>query len=138
MKRRLFNLTAAVSLVAWLAISILWCRDAGYYVQLNTPNHSSRVYGPHLGFWIEWQGWQPSETSGWVWRAQYWMLFWLSLGVPSLWILEHVRRRSRIVGRCTACGYDLRATPDRCPECGTPSTSSGQVAVAPKPAEAAT
>jgi hypothetical protein len=53
----------------------------------------------------------------------YWFLVGLTGLAPATRLASLALRRLRRVsrskrGRCSACGYDLRATPDRCPECG--------------------
>jgi hypothetical protein len=46
-------------------------------------------------------------------------LFFVPPGVWTLfWCRRRLRRRNWGEGRCGSCGYDLRATPERCPECG--------------------
>jgi hypothetical protein len=49
----------------------------------------------------------------------HWLLFLLNAPWPLWWLARRrklsIRRRR---GLCTQCGYDIRASTDRCPECG--------------------
>ena len=48
----------------------------------------------------------------------HWFLV-LAFATPATRLTGALRRRRHArAGRCVRCGYDLRATPDRCPECG--------------------
>jgi len=67
--------------------------------------------------------WSRYLNSRWI-AAPYWMLAAFTGAMPAIWAVRRVvirlrKARSRRAGRCRKCGYDLRATTDRCPECGT-------------------
>jgi hypothetical protein len=51
----------------------------------------------------------------------HWVPALVFAATPCMWLLRERRRRAalRAVGCCKNCGYDLRATPEHCPECGT-------------------
>jgi hypothetical protein len=51
----------------------------------------------------------------------YWSLVLAASVMPAWWFVHHRRLRARLRRHhyCATCGYDLRATPERCPECGT-------------------
>ena len=59
----------------------------------------------------------------------HWFVLALMMTPVALWLRGAARRRRARIRRsqnvCTACGYDLHASPGRCPECGreVPSTS---------------
>lgn len=94
------------------------CEIGDSYTDLSNPNFP----GLRVGKWSRWGeadlGLEGVE-SGYQAIAPYWMVT-LGLGfVPALWLGQSWRQRGELYhGCCTVCGYDLRATPDRCPECG--------------------
>ena len=77
-------------------------------------------------------------TVGWHWGPRYssdkqMFSLYIPLYLPVLlfgvwpaWLLLpfHRRRKRKKLGLCLKCGYDLRASKDRCPECGTQFGSS--------------
>jgi len=89
--------------------------------------------------WVESFSWSPppplegvNQESGWYRDGYRFTQVAMVLCVlPLCWIVyiavESCVRRGARRGRCLACGYDLCATPDRCPECGTvPKYGSGK------------
>ena len=80
-----------------------------------------RCYGPIAGFGMFDKPAGPTSNFAATREVflPYWSLVLLTAAGPAAWYARRRRRlRSRSLGLCPACGYDLRATPERCPECG--------------------
>ena len=68
-------------------------------------------------------------TSLWPTPIQEWAIFAAVFVVATVFIRSYIRpkssgRAARRSGHCEQCGYDLRATPDRCPECGAVASNA--------------
>ena len=112
MKRRLLNFLSALSLLVALAAAVMWLSDFGPVYLGSRPQFafdSDDRGNLEICLW-----------GGGCAYVPYWLIILLALVAP-VWRLDGIRRRRTRDRRhrCRACGYDLRATPDRCPECGT-------------------
>ena len=101
--------------------------DSGPLRALSTMGNPRRA----LGFLHNSGNW--NGAAFWIIAIPYWLIVPLTAILPLRWWLHRRRRRAWAVsGRCLGCGYDLRGSPDRCPECGatnaTRSTSASQPA----------
>jgi hypothetical protein len=179
-RRKLFNLATAVSLVLCVAVAGLWAisytgridlysrfflgrydgdrRWLGYYLagcdgqlsfELEQINYAARPTSKPVNRWsaeeavglytptmrvLPFEGKWGFHFANWYTPGPFGQLAVLRIGIPCwslvlttaplpLFVLASRLAHRRRDGRCPTCGYDLRATPARCPECGTATAS---------------
>ena len=165
MRRRLFNIVAGLSLLAWVAVVGLWVqsyRHSSVFVAADAHKAVASIHGRLVivspkyymddfeipasvarpEFQFDMDPWEVkllvrataaecrmlplgigvpryfhSFPSTWI--LPYWLLGMIFGVLPGAWLAKRWgRRRKHHEGLCVKCGYDLRASRERCPECG--------------------
>lgn len=138
LSRRLLRLPMALSLLACAAVAALWVWSHHAPCVILRHRFTSRelrveasrgellfhfravpmlyVY-PRVGPVRDFGGfgYGTSTLGSWV-NVPLWSIF--AAAMLTGMLLSRARRWPRRAGHCVSCGYDLRATPQRCPECG--------------------
>ena len=146
MRRRLFTALWVLSLVLCLSTLAMWLRSLqgvrydlsigdsdpnggltlldgllSVYIQSErsleeNPDSTGDFQIGFASFWC-YRDSDHADRRNWGVQFPFWIVPMLSEILPSVCIIR--RRRRKGPGFCRQCDYDLRGTPDRCPECGT-------------------
>ena len=80
------------------------------------------------GLWTHWKPLVVYASTGLIVIMPLWIPTVL-FGFLCVWrahpFYHHRRRKRKKLGLCVKCGYDLRASKERCPECGTAMQKNG-------------
>jgi hypothetical protein len=126
MRRRLFILCSALSLLLCVGALVMWCRSQGTEDITYWGPHNRIVLSSYYGY--IYLGWYPD---GPMLKLNYLVLFFALLSPHVIATLiakgrNRKRKHRSARGLCPRCGYDLRASPGRCPECGAAAAAEGQ------------
>jgi hypothetical protein len=142
MRRKVFTIVSAVSLLMCVATSVMWFKSFNhpdYFIIWRTRTPGSFYIDEWLIGYMKGQidialrSSYPNSKSFPVDHScnAYFVVAVFSV-LPLLWAVAWNRNRKR-KGRdqtlCIKCGYDLRATPHRCPECGRAVATEGTMPV---------